>query len=268
MSYRSAIIATAMLVSGIGAGSAMADVGDLRASVGYSTMDSSYGGFADAAQRDRYMITARGTYTYTDDLKIGVSFGFGESETDRNSPAFADTDVEAYGINARYRVNDSWSAFGAVGYTKLDTDGVDPFATPFSVEGDGYSYIAGAAYDKEVSENAFFILSGSIAYSEIDTDDFSSGIPGEERSVTTWNITPEFGVVLGDYTITAGASYIQSNRDFRFVNDTNRVDAGLGVSYDFGNDWYLSGRVQRSFADQATSTIRYNLNLTKTINLL
>ncbi len=269
MTNRSALFAATLILSGSFVGTALADVGDLRTSVGYVFTDSDYnGGFADAADRERYLVTARGTYTYTENLKIGISAGFGNSDADRNAPAFTDTDIETYSVNASYRVNDSWSAFGAIGYTELDTDGVDPFGTAFSTEGDGFSYIAGAVYDKEVSENAFFLLSGSVAYAEIDTDTFTSGVPGNELSVTTWSVTPEFGVVLGDYTVTAGTTYIRANRDVRFVNDPTRFEGSIGVSYDAGNDWYISGRVNRNFAEQATNTTRFSLNISKTINLL
>ncbi len=269
MSQRSALFAAGVLLSASFTGTAMAEVGDLRTSVGYSYTDSNYdGGFADAADRERYLVTARGTYTYTDNLKIGLSAGFGNSDADRNAPAFTDTDIETYAVNASYRVNDNWSAFAGIGYTELDTDGVDPFGTRFSTDGDGFSYVGGAVFNKEVSENAFFLLSGSVAYSEIDTDTFTSGVPGNELSVTTITVSPEFGVVRGAYTFTAGSSFIRANRDVRFVNDPTRFEGSIGVSYDAGNDWFINARVNRNFAEQATDTTRFNLNISKTINLL
>lgn len=93
-------------------------------------------------------------------------------------------------------------------------------------------------------------------------------MPGNELSVTTITVSPEFGVVRGAYTFTAGSSFIRANRDVRFVNDPTRFEGSIGVSYDAGNDWFINARVNRNFAEQATDTTRFNLNISKTINLL
>lgn len=271
MNHRSVTLAAILLA--IGSGSAFADVGDLRTSVSYNALDSEYKNFNDAADRDSYMITTRGTYTYSDKLKLGFSVGLGNSEAKRAVGFFStDTDIETYALNASYQLAQNWSVFAGIGYTELETDGTDNNnpATRFSVDGDGFSYVGGAIYDRDLSDNMFFLLSSSVSYSEISTDAFTSffNVAPSKNSVTTIFVSPEVGYVHGDFTFAAGLSYVRANRDFRLVDDPTRYEANLDISYDLGNDWYVTGGVGRNFSEKSTRAITYTLNVSKTISLL
>jgi len=273
-------VAATALMAALPMSQAFAEVGDLRMSASYTNSDTEYTFnkgiinpfVSDAADIESDSGLFAASYVVDDTITLGASYGISDIETDRPAGMLStESDLTTIGVTALVAVSDPLSLFVGVTNLDIETDGDNGFGGRVSADSDGWAYTAGFAYDRQLDGNAFFILTGSVNYSEIDTgtiNAFGGTQPGREQSVTTLTLTPEIGTVYKDLTASVGATYSRKNRDLRFVDEPTSFEVSANVSYALKNDWELRGRLSQNLGEKDTDTTRFTLGVSKTINLL